>query len=304
MEKTELKDATIIHGDSRQVLSDIADSSIDCVITDPPYFIDGMGDEWSNEKLRKSRSKAAAIGGLPVGMKFDPKQGRELQEFMSQISHEVYRILKPGGFYLSFSQGRLYHRMAVAIEDAGFEVRDMLIWSREGQAKAFSQDHFVKKMKIPDAEKETILASLKGRKTPQLKGQSEPIVLAQKPKEGTFVQNWIKYGVGLVDVTQSLDGKFPGTVMEVPKPKGEERAESKHLTLKPVRLMEHLIRVFTKEGDIVLDPFSGSGSTGVAALQTGRRYVGIELSDEFYLESVDRLVKRETSGEVIGGIYR
>jgi len=129
------------------------------------------------------------IGGLPVGMKFDPRQGKRLQEFMSVVAEKLFRVLKPGGFFLCFSQGRLYHRMVVAIEEAGFEIRDMLIWKKVGQAKAFSQDHFVRKMKISEKEKEIILNSLANRKTPQLKSESEPIVLAQKPKEGTFIDN-------------------------------------------------------------------------------------------------------------------
>lgn len=288
MEYSQVHNSIIMLGDSLELLANLKDESVDCVITDPPYFIDGMGDEWSNDKLRKSVSKAGVVGSMPVGMKFDPQQGKNLQRFIEDISNEIYRVLKPGGFYLSFSQGRLYHRMAVAIEDAGFEIRDMLVWSREGQAKAFSQDHFVRKMKIPEEEKKQILDTLGGRKTPQLKGQSEPIVLAQKPKDGTFVNNWIKHGVGLVDTTQSLDGKFPGTIMEVPKPKGTERSESKHLTLKPIALMEHLVKLFTKPGDIVLDPFCGSGTTGIAAEQSGRCFVGIELTEEFYNESMER----------------
>lgn len=290
MDVQQYHNSLIINGDSLEIVKSFKDDSIDCVITDPPYFIDGMGKDWSNGDIRKKTSKAGVVGALPVRMKFDPQQGIELQSFMHNISVELYRVLKPGGFYLSFAQGRLYHRMAIAIEDAGFEVRDMLIWSREGQAKAFSQDHFVRKMKISEQEKERILATLNGRKTPQLKGQSEPIILAQKPKEGTFVQNWITYGVGLIDVSHSLDGKFPGTIMEVPKPKGKERErqESSHFTLKPVRLMEHLVTVFTKEHDVVLDPFCGSGTTGVACEQTNRCFIGIELSDEFYAESCNR----------------
>ena len=279
----------IINADSLQYIKGMPDNSVDAIITDPPYFIDGMGEDWDNGKLRKKTSHASVVGSLPVGMKFDPKQGRNLEEFMYQLSVEARRVLKPGGFFLSFSQGRLYHRMACGIEDAGFEIRDMLIWYREGQAKAFSQDHFVRKMDISQSEKDAIIATLAGRKTPQLKGQSEPIVLAQNPKDGTFINNWIEYGVGLIDTTQSLDGKFPGTVMDVPKPKGQERAESKHLTLKPIRLMEHLINVFTKPGDIVFDPFSGSGTTGVACVNTGRQYIGIELTDEFYNESIKRI---------------
>lgn len=281
----------LINADSLQYLKELPDKSVDAIITDPPYFIDGMGGDWDNGKLREKTLHASVVGSLPVGMKFDPQQGRNLEKFMYELSVEARRVLKPGGFFLSFSQGRLYHRMACGIEDAGFEIRDMLVWYREGQAKAFSQDHFVRKMSISQDEKDRIIATLAGRKTPQLKGQSEPIVLAQNPKDGTFINNWIEYGVGLIDTTQSLDGKFPGTVMNVPKPKGKERAESKHLTLKPIKLMEHLINVFTKPGDIVLDPFSGSGTTGVACVNTGRRYIGIELTTEFYLESINRLTE-------------
>lgn len=281
----------LINADSLQYLKELPDKSVDAIITDPPYFIDGMGGDWDNGKLREKTLHASVVGSLPVGMKFDPQQGRNLEKFMYELSVEARRVLKPGGFFLSFSQGRLYHRMACGLEDAGFEIRDMLVWYREGQAKAFSQDHFVRKMNISQDEKDRIIATLAGRKTPQLKGQSEPIVLAQNPKDGTFINNWIEYGVGLIDTTQSLDGKFPGTVMNVPKPKGKERAESKHLTLKPIKLMEHLINVFTKPGDIVLDPFSGSGTTGVACVNTGRRYIGIELTTEFYLESINRLTE-------------
>lgn len=289
-----ISDAIIVNGDTRLVLQKIKDKSVDCVITDPPYFIDGMGNDWSNDKLRKSRDKANTIGGLPVGMKYDRSQGKHLYEFMLPIAQELYRIIKPGGFFLSFSQGRLYHNMCMAIEDAGFEIRDMFIWEREGQSKAFSQDHFVRRMNISEEEKQRIITSLGGRKTPQLKGQSEPIVLAQKPKDGTFVHNWMEYGVGLIDTTQSLDGKFPGTIMSIPKPHGNERAESKHLTLKPIRLMEHLVRVFTKEGDVILDPFNGSGSTGLACLSSNRKYIGIEIADEFVTETITRLQSHMT----------
>ena len=262
-------------------MKNIPNEFIDCVITDPPYFIDGMDNNWDIEKLNNKVKKANVIGSLPVGMKFDPKQGIELQRFMEEVSREIYRILKPGAFYLSFSQGRLYHRMGIAIENSGFEIRDMLIWKREGQAKAFSQDHFVKRMNISDEQKAEIIKKLGGRKTPQLKGQSEAIVLAQKPKDGTFINNWLKYEVGLIDVSQSLDGKFPGTIMEVEKPKGKER-ENKHICLKPIKLLEHLVRLFTKEGQIVLDPFMGSGSTGISCLNTNRKFIGMEINKEYF----------------------
>ena len=290
--RVDLSDSvTLFNGDCLEVMKEIPDDSVDCAITDPPYFIDGMGNNWDVDNLDTKAKKGNVVGSLPVGMKFDPKQGKELEEFMRKVSDMVYALLKPGGFFISFSQGRLYHRMAVAVEDAGFEVRDMLVWKREGQAKAFSQEHFIRKMDIPDEEKARIISELGGRKTPQLKGQTEPMVLAQKPKDGTFVDNWLKHGVGLVDCSVSLDGKFPGTVMEVEKPMGEERSESTHMTMKPVRLMEHLVKVFTKEGSVVLDPFMGSGSTGVACERTGRRFVGIELNPRYFNEAKARLEK-------------
>jgi len=61
-------------------------------------------------------------------MKFDPKQGIELQNFYTKVSKKLYKVLKPGGFFLSFSQPRLSHRMAIAMENAGFEIRDMYAW--------------------------------------------------------------------------------------------------------------------------------------------------------------------------------
>ena len=277
----------LCHGDSLIKLKDIQSNSVDCVITDPPYFIDGMGNSWNLEDLDKKTSKGGVVQSLPVGMKFDSKQGIELQNFMEKISEEVYRILKPGGFYLSFSQARLYHRMAIAIENKGFEVRDMLVWKREGQAKAFSQNHFVKKMNISDEEKEDIIKKLGNRKTSQLKPQNEPIVLAQKPKEGTFIENWLKYEIGLVDTSVSLDGKFPGTIMEVQK---EKNKEVKHYTVKPVILMEHLIKLFSPDGAIICDPFLGSGSTAIACINTNRKFIGCELNDTYYLASKNRII--------------
>ena len=279
----------LCHGDSLEKLKKIKSNSVDCVITDPPYFIEGMGNDWDLDNLDKKSSKGKVVQSLPVGMKFDVKQGIALQDFMEKVSIEVFRILKPGGFYLSFSQARLYHRMAIAIENSGFEIRDMLVWKREGQAKAFSQNHFVNKMKISDEEKEEIIRKLDNRKTPQLKPQNEPIVLAQKPKEGTFVENWLKYEIGLVDTSVSLDGKFPGTVIEVSK---EKSKEVKHYTVKPVLLMEHLIKIFSPENAIICDPFLGSGSTAIACINTNRRFIGCELNATYYSLAKDRIINK------------
>lgn len=281
---------TLYLDDCRNVLKQMDDNSIDLIITDPPYFIDGMGNDWNKENLSKKVKKAKVVGGLPVGMKFDVEQGKKLQEFMEPICNEFMRILKPGGFCIIFSQARLYHRMAMATENAGFEIRDMLGWKYEGQAKAFSLNHFVKKMKnLTEEEQNQIIKDMEGWKTPQLKPQIEPMVMAQKPKEGTFIENWIKYNVGLVNTTESLDGMFPGNIMEVSKKEKESNIE--HLTVKPVKLISHLVKLFSKENQIVLDAFMGSGSHGVASLQNNRKFIGIEIDKDYFEIAKNRIEK-------------
>jgi DNA modification methylase len=284
-----------IQGDCREAMRALADNEVHLILTDPPYFLDGLDGDWRKGKADTPRG-TGTIGALPVGMRFDPRQGPALQAFMRDVAAEWMRVLAPGGFALAFSQPRLSHRMAVGIEDAGFEIRDLIAWrfTRRAQFKAFSQDHFVRRMPLDEAGKADLIRSLEGRKTPQLRPQFESIILAQKPREGTFVANWQKWRTGLIDAGSTLDGGAPSTVMTVEKPDGIEKGPgAAHLTPKPVELLAHLIRLFSEEGQIVLDPFLGSGSTAVAALRTGRRCIGID-KEEAYLE----ISRRRAAGEL------
>ena len=273
--------------DCRDAMASMPDRSVSLVVTDPPYFIDGMDDGWDHTALRRRAQRAGVVGSLPIGMKFDPSQGARLQEFLTPIATEWMRLVRPGSFVLCFSQNRLVHHTAMAIERAGFEIRDTLVWSYEGQAKAFSQDHFIRKRSIPEREKRRLIKKISGRKTPQLKPQCELIVLAQAPREGTFVDNWDKWETGLIDPGDPFlqPDRFPGTVMPVPKP----RERHGHMTAKPVELLRHLIRIFSKDGSLVLDPFSGSGSTGVAARLEGRTFRGVEIDKEMAARANQRI---------------
>lgn len=295
---------SIYNTDVRLGIKDIPDMSIDFIVTDPPYFIDGMGSDWNDKKLKQKASHCGVVGGLPVGMKFSRKQGEDLQNFLSPLAKEFYRILKTGAFCVVFSQGRLYHRTAMSLDLAGFEIRDMMVWKYEGQAKAFSLDHFIKKDKtLTESQKQNLMKRLDGWKTPQLKPQLEPMVLAQKPKEGTFLENFQKYGVGLMNTKESLDGMFPGTVMEVSKQIRQKETQEKieHMTVKPVCLISHLIKLFTQEGQTVLDAFMGSGSHGVASLECKRRFIGFEIEKKYFdiakrrLEQSMKRTVKETS---------
>lgn len=280
--------------DCRIGLKDLPNECVDFIVTDPPYFIDGMGDEWNDKNLQNKAAKSGVIGGLPVGMKFDKNQGQRLQDFMNPLAKEFYRVLRPGGFCIVFSQARLYHRMAMSLDLAEFEIRDMLAWKYEGQAKAFSQTHFIRKDKtLSEEQKELLTKELEGYKTPQLKPQIEPMVMAQKPKLGTFVQNWQQYKLGLINTKESLDGKFPGNVMEVSKQSRKNESDEKiaHFTRKPVCLISHLIKLFTQEGQIVLDPFMGSGSHALAALQNKRKFIGYEIEQKYFEIAKNRINK-------------
>lgn len=278
--------------DCRDVLEDIGENSIHLIVTDPPYGLDGLDAEW--KKGASGPRGTGSVGGLPVGMKFDREQGRKLQEFLSPINEHLFRILRPGGFMLMFSAPRLFHRMAISAEDAGFEIRDQYAWRflERAQFKAFSLDHFVRKR--PDMttdEKACAIKYLDGRKTPQLRPQFESILCAQKPRDGTFVDNWMEHRTGLIDPKQTLTGRVPSTVMTVEKP--TKSSFNGHLTVKPVRLCEHLIRLFSCEGQIVLDPFVGSGTTCVAARRAKRHSIGIEVNRN-YVKIAESRIKDES----------
>lgn len=291
--------AGVALGKAEVLFAQIPDQTVDLILTDPPYFIDGMGNDWDQAKLDTSKNKAKVIGSMPVGMKFDPSQGVNLQAFLTPIFEHCFRVLKPGGFIITFSQARLYHRMGIAVEDAGFEIRDMLGWTYEGQAKAFSQDHFVRKMNLSTADRQKLLASLGGRKTPQLKPMIEPMVLGQKPKDGTFVHNWVQHSIGLIDASEQWDGKFPGNLMKCAKPSRQEKGPGNaHLTVKPQKVLQHLIKVFTPPGAFVLDPFAGSSSTQCAALATGRSSLGFEVNPNWVKVGSARLLAMCKSSSV------
>ena len=299
-------------GECVEMMKKIPSNSIDMVCTDPPYFLDGLGDDWNKESL-DNKGASAVVGNLPKGMKFDRNQSKKFNEFYAKVSHEVYRILKPGGAFISFSSARLYHSMAMAVEDAGFEIRDMLGWIyTQSQVKAFSQDHIIEKDKSLNAEqKNKLKEACNNWKTPQLKPAIEPMCLAVKPIEGRYIDNFQKYGTGLMNTseeTKTGEGYFPSNIITtdkveesmdrvflVSKPNRVEKGDyNTHLSVKPVSLICHLVKLFTKEDAIVLDPFMGSGTTAVACVLSKRRYIGFDINKE-YIEITEKRIKDATS---------
>lgn len=147
--------ATIHLGDCREIIATLDDNSIDAIVTDPPYELGFMGKKWDN-----------------TGIAYDV-----------QLWTQCLRVLKPGGHLLAFGGTRTYHRMASAIEDAGFEVRDSIHWL---YGSGFPKSHNLK-------------GDYAGWGT-ALKPAHEPIVMARKPLVGTVAANVLEHGTGALNI--------------------------------------------------------------------------------------------------------
>ncbi len=295
----------IICADTLKILPEIESNSIDVVLTDPPYFLDKLDNNWDYNKV-SNKNNQHTIKSLPAGMKFDREQGKRFYKWYIEISKEIFRILKPGGFFFSFSSPRIYHRMASAIDDAGFEIRDTFMWLyTQNQAKAMSVNHFIKKMNVDEKTKEKIKTKLNSWKTPQIKSCFEPIAMAQKPTNKTYLKNMIEHEVGLFNTNVKIgDNMYPANVFTIEninelidktfllhKPTKKEKGEyNDHKTVKPLAICEYLIKLsaFSKNA-IILDPFVGSGTTAVAAKKLGKNYIGIDSNKKYVKISEKRL---------------
>ena len=150
----------VLHGDCRDKLELLADNSIDSIVTDPPYELGFMGKSWDAS-----------------GIAYDPT-----------VWAQCLRVLKPGGHMLAFSGSRTYHRMVCAIEDAGFQIRDQIMWI---YASGFP--------KSLDISKQKGCENWQGWGT-ALKPAHEPIVLARKELDGTIANNTLTHGVGGLNI--------------------------------------------------------------------------------------------------------
>ena len=289
----------ILLGDCRLRLREVPDNTIDSVVTDPPYELGYMAKEWDASGVAYNVS----------------------------MWEEVLRVLKPGGHLLSFGGTRTYHRMACAVQDAGFEIRDQLQWIY-GTGFPKNKD----------------LGAGLGT---ALKPANEPIVLARKPiSESTVTENVKRWGTGGLNIELSrlsgdrwpsnllldeqaaelLDAQEPGvskffycakpsrkekdaglehrekrivndgrkTSIDNPYQRGDTERLNTHPTVKPVVLMEYLVNIITPVKGIVLDPFAGSGTTLIAAKNLGFDYLGIEMDPEFVDIAHSRIAHTDT----------
>ena len=290
----------IENADCIEYLKTLNTNSIDCVITDPPYFIDKLDNNWSSKEINNDK-KNSHIKHLPKGMKFDKKQVKQLYDYYLELSEILFDKLKPGGYFLSFSSPRLYHAIAMACDIAGFEIRDMINWTyTQTMPKGMSVTHIINKMDMSPEDKVNLIEEYKDFKTPQIRSCFEPICVAMKPiGKLTFIKNELNFKTGLLDFSQKVgigNDRVPANIITteeynetydknflVSKPGKREKGENNtHITVKPIALIEHLIKLFSKKGSTVLDPFLGSGTTALASKNTERNCIGLEINTEYY----------------------
>lgn len=240
--KIEIGASTLHHGDSRDVLAEMPDASVDSVVCDPPYALVSIVKRFGSATAAPAKGNdayARASAGF-MGKSWDTGEVAFAVEFWEQ----VMRVLKPGGHVVAFAGTRTYHRLAVAIEDSGFEIRDQLAWV---YGSGFPKSHDVSKAidKAAGVEREVVgfdpiaaartaavgtnsFGDYKGQTgdvtapaTPEaqqwegwgtaLKPAWEPIVLARKPLIGTVAANVLEHGTGAINIDGCRVGDDGGT---------------------------------------------------------------------------------------------
>jgi site-specific DNA-methyltransferase (adenine-specific) len=118
----------LLLGDCLEKLKELDDNSVDSIVTDPPYGLSFMGKDWDKVKATQE-TKSQVVKGLGAGMKMTTLADNiEFEKWVTEWSMECYRVLKPGGYMLAFGGSRMYHRLASGVENAGFEIRDQMMW--------------------------------------------------------------------------------------------------------------------------------------------------------------------------------
>jgi DNA modification methylase len=292
----------LLEADCLLALTKLPGACVDAVVTDPPYGIGFHGESWDG----------AGRAGKQLS------DGEAFTRWTRTWAAECQRVLKPGGHMLAFGSPRTFHRLTTGIEDAGLEIRDVLLWLY-GQG-------------MPKSRR------LPGGLGTALKPAYEPILLARKPLQGTTPRNLKAWGTGALNTEASrVNGYWPANVafshaegctemscstdcpvvlLDAAHPelrpsrmffcakasKREREAgcdelplqsdllysrptvrlrRNIHPTVKPIALMRWLVALVTPPDGVVLDPFAGSASTGIAAVMEERRFLGIEREPKY-----------------------
>lgn len=290
---------SIICGNCLDEIKKIDDNSIHAIISDIPY---GIGyDDWdvlhnnTNSALggqSKAQNEAGAIfkrRGKPLNgwSEADKKIPLEYQLWCESWASDWLRILKPGASCFIFAGRRFSHRCIVALENAGFTFKDMIAWEKN-KAPHRAQRVSAIFERRNDTENEM---KWQGWRVANLRPIFEPILWFQKPYKvgGTLADNILENELGAwnEEALQKYslhNGLSSANIIKV-LTNGDDIGS--HITQKPLKLMELLVELVTLEGQVVLDPFAGSGTVCVAAKNLNRQYIGIE-ADSYYVDIANK----------------
>jgi site-specific DNA-methyltransferase (adenine-specific) len=279
----------VVVGDSTKDLTALPSNSVHLILSDIPYGIgaddwDVLHDNTNSAFLGSSpaQEKAGAIfrkRGKPINgwSEADRAIPRQYYEWCLGWASEWLRVLMPGGTAFIFAGRRYSHRCICALEDVGFSFKDMLGWVRD------RAPHRAQRVSVVYDRRGDRAASdeWRGWRVGNLRPSFEPILWFTKPyKIGTTIaDNALSYGIGPFNEEEFLRYvRRPDNLLDCGFSPGEAGL---HPTQKPTQLMQALITLTTKPGQIVLDPFAGSGSTAVAAQNLGRHFIAYEISKDY-----------------------
>ena len=244
---------TLYHGNSLEILENIKKESVDMIFADPPYFLSNDGITCQSGKMVKVNK-----GKWDKGM--SPK---EIYDFNKLWIAQCKRVLKPNGTI--FISGTIHNIYSVGyvLQELNYKILNDISWFKINPPPNLSCRYFTH--------------------------ATETIIWAKKDKKAKHYFNY--------ELMKKIGDPNPGKQMlslwKILPPRKEEKIYGKHPTQKPLVLLERIILASTKENELVLDPFSGSGTTGVAALNNNRKFIGIEYMKKYLNVSIKRIQDTE-----------
>lgn len=273
-------------GDALALIPELEDNSIHCCISDIPYGI--SLDEWdvlhqntNSALLGQSPAQRGKSGfkrrGKPIRgwSEADRSIPREYQAWCYKWASQLYPKMKDGASVFIFGARRTLHRAIVALEDCGFLLKDILAWEKNNAHHRAQRISIVMSRRGLEDEAE----KWSGWRLGNLAPIWEPVAWFFKPYPHTITDVVLENEVGAVNVAAvQSEGKNPTNLIKCWFGEDEQRW---HEAQKPVSILEYLISLSTREEQIILDPFAGSGSTAVASQKLGRQFICFEIKKEF-----------------------
>ncbi|OGO22931.1 MAG: hypothetical protein A2144_02610 [Chloroflexi bacterium RBG_16_50_9] len=188
---------------------------------------------------------------------WDVSQGiEENHKFNLAWLRECQQVLTKNGVIWVSGTNHVIFSVGFAMQQLGFKILNDIVWFKPNASPNLSCRYFTH--------------------------STETLIWAAKNKNSKHTFNYEL-------MKQLSNGKQMRNLWEISPPQPKEKVHGKHPTQKPLKLLERILLASTNEGDLVLDPFNGSGSTGVAAIRLGRKYIGIETSEEYVNLTLQRL---------------